>query len=409
MTEEEKQQEDEKKRTGITPYLINFSVLLVSLLFMVLFTEVIFRLFFPQPVVRSREGMYVPCSILGHKHASDYNEELLSAEDGRPIIFKTDDRGDRINPDPAVETPLDESKIQLLFIGDSFLEAVSCEDEFIVDACLGQMLEEALPADEKVYTENTGVAEYSPKHYYLVAKQRLSEQKYSAAVVMFFIGNDFIGKFDKNKNESYVPEIKHKFKLPLTLKKDVWIKHVLYPMNDCLEQRSHLFVFFKNRLQILFARMGLTAYYIPEIFFVDHDKDKLINSTAEAIIEINDLFKQYDTPVIFVVIPKNFQIYADDWEKYTQMFDIPDGATDLDLPNRLIRDRLADQDIVWLDPMDLFRELAETDTELLYGKVDSHLSPEGHRVLAEFLYPEMVKVLELEPKQKIDAGDKRTN
>ena len=84
------------------------------------------------------------------------------------------------------------------------------------------------------------------------------------------------------------------------------------------------------------------------------------------------------------------QADADDIE--SRILNIDPEAVDLDQPNRLLTDSLTSRGLAVLDPLPEFRAAHEQGRRL-HGTVDRHLSPDGHRLLADFGKPDLCRIL----------------
>ena len=96
--------------------------------------------------------------------------------------------------------------------------------------------------------------------------------------------------------------------------------------------------------------------------------------------------------MLFVVIPTPYQVYEDVFERYVGSFNIHRASVDLYQPNRLLAVAFELNGLKLLDPIELMRERS-VQAARLYGQIDGHLSAEGHRVLAEYVLPEVEKLL----------------
>ena len=94
-------------------------------------------------------------------------------------------------------------------------------------------------------------------------------------------------------------------------------------------------------------------------------------------------FARHDTPVLFVILPTAYQVSGSDFEDYVAMFDIDTGTVDIRLPNTILGSRFTDTSLDYVDVLDTLRRASVISGERTHGAVDHHLSPYGHRVVAE--------------------------
>ena len=67
------------------------------------------------------------------------------------------------------------------------------------------------------------------------------------------------------------------------------------------------------------------------------------------------------------------------------MFKIDKDKVDLDQPNKELKKRLNERGIQYVELLYKFREINQH--EPLYGKIDTHFNPEGHKAAANIIEP----------------------
>jgi hypothetical protein len=167
---------------------------------------------------------------------------------------------------------------------------------------------------------------------------------------------------------------------------------VLRPINDWLKTWSQLFVFFKNHLQSLGMRLGLTAEYFPVVFRKSEATSLRWSITADICRDIGALAAGRRIPTLFVLIPTAYQVDPATFRDFVRGFHIDSTQVDLDQPTRLMHARLRQRGLDVIDVLPAFR-VAQDGGAKLYGSVDHHLSPDGHRVLDELLEPVAARML----------------
>jgi hypothetical protein len=357
---------------------------LIAILFSLAMGEGIVRLLAPQQLIVLNERIWKPDSVLSWRHVIHADEHVNLGE--KTVRFVSDEHGFRINAQEPEPKRCAES---ILFLGDSFLEALQVENE----STFVQLLQRKIINEHKqeLCVVNTGVGGWGPNHYYMQARAELRRHNYSLGVVCLYVGNDVVSRFDTNLSPR-APVERHMFRIPRSLVLSEWRDAVFYPVNDFLETRSHLFLFLKMRGQTLLSRAGLTAEYFPPIFNISYAQSSAWATTADICYRIKLLFDERSIPTLFVLIPAPYQVHDEVFRDFVRGFGIDERSVDLMRPNRILAEQLSRRGITLLDPLLAFRAKA-SHGKTLYGKIDNHFNEEGHRALCEFLFPYAVQAL----------------
>jgi hypothetical protein len=100
------------------------------------------------------------------------------------VHFVTDKDGYRINAESEnTKNSNVEKEYSVLFIGDSFLEAIQVENRLTIPQAMRETLAAQYP-DVSISVTNSSVGGWNPNHYYLEA-QRLSPKQYNLAIVFY--------------------------------------------------------------------------------------------------------------------------------------------------------------------------------------------------------------------------------
>jgi hypothetical protein len=166
----------------------------------------------------------------------------------------------------------------------------------------------------------------------------------------------------------------------------------LRPVNDVLEERSHLFVLLRSQLETLRMRAGLSPLYFPQEFRRSEADAERWAISAQVCRDISDVAAQHGARTLFVLIPADFQVIPEKFDSYTKGFNIDTDSVDLEQPTRRLKEELTSQGLLVVDALPLFRELSD-DGQSLYGRVDQHLSEAGHRALADLVTPVAAAIL----------------
>ncbi|MBI1977875.1 MAG: hypothetical protein HYS55_03900 [Candidatus Omnitrophica bacterium] len=101
---------------------------------------------------------------------------------------------------------------------------------------------------------------------------------------------------------------------------------------------------------------------------------------------IEQEFRQFNTPVLFVLLPADYQVYPQLIAKYMKMFDLSPELIDLEQPNQKLVERFRRKSIPVVDMLPVFKRKAEQGF-YLYGRIDNHMNAQGHAVVAETIFP----------------------
>ena len=357
---------------AVSGLLITLSTIIALLL-----AEAAVRAFFPQQLIEFHQDVYVPVDGFGFKLKAN-NDTRVNRGDGE-VHLLTDEHGYRVGE--AGRTAAD---INILALGDSFLEALQVD----YDQTMTSLVEDRLAKEkgESVSILNTGVSMYNPNHYLMTARKELARGKFSLVVVFIYMANDVVDE-RTSYYEPLAPTSKHILRFPESLDKREIIDAVLYPVNDFLENRSHLFVLFKDRGRTLLARLGLTPYYFPGVMKKATAGFEQWQLTADILQDIERLAASHDTPTLFVLLPASYQVNKKTFDWYLNSFDIDPASVDLDQPSKILTAELTKRKLRVIDTTEALRQAYNTGTEDLYGKVDPHFAPKGHQVVADTLMP----------------------
>lgn len=346
------------------------------------------RLLAPQQLIHLRSDVW--CADhdgLGWRHTAGLDTQINTGE--RAVRFRTDARGYRIDPERADEAQ-GAPAWRVLALGDSFIEAIQVDYRDTVTAHLERGLERALANPGRVV--NTGVGGWDPNHYLLEARAALGHQRYDAVLIFLYLGNDAVGW----RSAGYPPRAARRavrLRVPRSLGRGELIDAVAYPLNDALEQRSHLFVLAKNRLKFLLMRAGLSKHYFPDVLLVDTRDDERWQITAGIVEAIVDHAAGRGVPALAVLLPGVYMIDRTISERYVASLGIDPARVDLEQPARLLGAALAARGVDTVDTSEALRRALAEGTDDLYGRVDTHLGPAGHRVAAAAVLPRLIPLL----------------
>lgn len=346
----------------------------LSLLVALLAGEVLVRLAAPQQLVLLRPDIWTPADTLGWLHRPGVDTEVNTGE--RTVRFLTDADGYRVGPDGPVD-----AQRRVLLLGDSFMEALQVEYEQSLAGLMEHDLARIL--GEPVAVRNAGVGAWDVSHYLLEARRRLAAEDFDLVVVAVYLGNDLVSEAHERFEPREVEE-RHAFRMPRSLSRDELISAVARPLNDWLEVRSHLAILTKNTLRGVLMGMGLTARYIPGEIMVERRDAPDWSISAGILAEIDALARDRDTPALFVLIPSVYQVDPGLLREHARALGVDPATLDPDQPNRQLGDRMREEGLTVIDLLPELRAAHEQGARL-YGTIDPHFAPEGHRVTWEGL------------------------
>jgi hypothetical protein len=350
---------------------------LLSLIVGVAIAELAVRAIRPQQLIIPRPDIYVAAESLGWKHRPLVATTINTGE--RTVSFFTDSSGFRVG---KRKKGRDDAGKRVLIVGDSFMAAMQVEYEQSVAGLLDSALN---IAPHSVEVLNTAVGGWDPPQYLIQTRRIVRSARIDLALVFVFLGNDIVDRAPGSIPPRTPVEV-HKFRLPRGFSRGELVEAFLYPVNDGLERRSHLFVLAKERLRVTLMRAGLTAAYRPTEVFRSEALSPRWDTTAAVLREIAEAAAVEAVPALFVLVPSSFQVDSAELRNYIRGFRIDPATVDVDQPNRLLASRLGGAGLSLFDPLPAMRSAAARG-ERLYGSVDPHFSPRGHEVVWELIMP----------------------
>jgi hypothetical protein len=116
--------------------------------------------------------------------------------------------------------------------------------------------------------------------------------------------------------------------------------------------------------------------------------------TVDILADIATTADRYDVPVLFVLLPTTYQINEAEFEWYKTAFELDPTTVDLDQPTRLLQTGLEERNLPVFDTTEVLRAAHRQGIDDLYGRIDSHLGRNGHRVVADYLLPHVLSYLQ---------------
>jgi hypothetical protein len=347
-------------------------------------SEYVVRWVAPQDLIRPNRQIWRPDNEIGWRHVEGTDTRINTGE--RTVRFRTDTDGYRIGENAAAAA--DSADVQVLLLGDSFVEATAVPWEQSFTGVLQNLLERRTGLSVRVV--NDGVGGWDPNQYLKEAHIALEKQRYDLGIVFLYLGNDLVSQ----RQDTWSPDIvseRHPFRWPRSLSFREMEDALIYPINDVLKTRSQLWILAKRSGISVLRRLGLAEDTVPEIYQIAK-RDSLVvwEVTSEIFLDIESRFVQAGTPVLFVLLPQSFQVEREVWQDWIRSAGVPVDSVDLELPNYVLANAFESRGMVLHDALYFLRVKAQ-EAEPLYGKVDRHFSPTGHEAMAEFLLETIIE------------------
>ncbi len=370
------------KRPRLRVVFFNAVLLLVSLLFAAGFAEIAVRAVRPQQLILIRPDLWQPADTVGWLRRPNVDATVNTGQGTVRLI--TDHDGFRIGTAGRV------AGVPVLLLGDSFVEALQVEHEESLAGLLESELSQT--TGQTVAVRNAGIGGWSPSQYLIRARSVLPQENYRLVITAIYIGNDI-----RTERTDYVAPRqsveRHRFHLPRQFNRAALVDAALMPLNDALEEHSHLYIMLRNRLNTLRMKVGMSPLYFPREFLKEEATSDRWGITADVCADIKALAEAHGARALFVLIPTDYQVDPVMFNNYVRGFGIDTTTVDLEQPTRRMAEELRARGIEAIDALPRFRELRASG-EILYGHVDPHLSAAGHRALAELITPAATMLLQ---------------
>lgn len=359
-------------------YLVpRLAITAITILLILFFLEILVRAFWPQQLVQYYGDIYTAdTNGLGYRKRAGVHTTINTGE--RTVQVFTDENGFRVGNTIPMSPD-----IRILAIGDSFLEAMQVSYEQTMTALLETRL--STTTGQTVQIVNTGVSGYQPDQYLILARLELARTRYDLVIVFVYLGNDIID-WQRDSIPAYQPQIRYRFRWPERFNALELRRAFLYPVTDFLESHSQLYIFVRERLDVLLARFGLRDEITPAIFISEQHHPRWAN-TVQILQKIAAEASVYHIPVRFVLLPAAYQVIPNEFDSLIFSNNLDRAEIDINQPRRLLAAGLQTEGLTVSDVSPALESAYQAGTRDLYGEVDPHFGLNGHRVVAEFLFP----------------------
>ena len=356
-------------------------LVLGALVVALLLAEVLIRVVAPQQLIRIETGVWHPQDTVGYTFHAQLDRPINTGE--RTVRLRTDRDGFRIGAAGRAD-----GDTRILIMGDSFFGALQVEYE----QSFPGLVQDRLHSDGSVAVRNAAVPGWDPAQYWYRTASLVTQDSFALTVVGVYIGNDAVA-LPPEPIAPVEPLIVHHLRWPRSLAWSEVVNAWLRPVNDWLEAHSHLAVFLKRESKTGLMRLGLTPEYFPVEFRKSEATSPRWSNTADILARLEGASVAAGAPVVFLLIPTPFQVDSAVFAQYVAGFAIDPEQVDLEQPTRLLAAAMRERGLEVVDALPAFRE-AHAGGVNLYGRVDRHLSPEGHELLWEVAAPAIQRSLQ---------------
>ena len=365
----------QSRRSVLKRGISAIGMILGSVIFALVVAEVLLRLFFPQQLPTVRKDIWIPKDVVGVEKAGNIDTMLNSGEGSVRII--TDGDGYRIG---STLIPVDAPR--LLVVGDSFIEAIAIEYEHSISGLLESALTEARGTPIRIVS--AAVGGWSPNNYFYKTGMELERRRHELVVVFIYVGNDIV----KRKSGPFPPREQRMrpFRLPESFEYQEIVNAIVYPLYVRSTHWSHLVIFMKKNTYTWLVRAGLSKKAFPTTLMRSQAESGLWDVTAEVAADIAVVAEEHGVPIIFVILPSDYQIDEQLGENFARGFSIDPGLIDLDQSNRILTEKMKDKDLRVIDMTGNLRQ-AFMDGQNPYAPLDRHLSRSGQQIVTTRILP----------------------
>lgn len=318
-----------------------------------LLAELVLRAFLPQALAFDTAAIWEPVEGLGWQRRANLDVAVNTGE--RTVRVLSDARGHRIG---AARRPRPD--LSVLAIGDSFVEALQVEAEQTMTALLAESLTRS--SGRTVDVVNAGVGGWDANQYRIAARHELERARYDVVLIFFFLENDRVAQ----RVDSF--------------------RAARPPTMPFLMRHSHLYVYGRNWRELQRMRTGARrSHLLTSIMRTEADSPDW-QMTGDVLADIAALASPHRTNVVHILIPPNQYLDERALDATAGALGLDRSQLDVSQPARLLTAQLAAKGLVVFDATTALRRAYDTGTAL-YGRIDRHFAPAGHRVMAGALQP----------------------
>jgi hypothetical protein len=320
-----------------------------------IFAELLLRIVRPQPLLWDTAAIWEPAEGPGWRRRANLNVEVNTGE--RTVRVISDERGHRIGAKNAGHADL-----EILAIGDSFVEALQVDAEHTMIALMGESLSQSLGRTVRV--TNGGVGGWNANQYLIAAKRELEGARYDVVLIFVYLENDLVSR----RIES----------MPATPPAPVNVSTLLM-------RHSHLYVFARNWRELRRMRSAPRQRHVLTSIMRDEAASRDWQVTGEVLADIAAQAAPRQTHVLYILIPPHYYVDEDELATYVWAMGFDRARVDVGQPARLLTAELARKGLTVFDATPALKRAYDAGRKDLYGRIDRHLAPAGHQVMADAL------------------------
>ncbi|GEM_PF-2982289 len=339
------------KRNG---FLLNAGLLILSVVFSLIFAEVLLRFIYPKP----------------------QKDQVISVEFRHSWVFNS--QGFR---DEDFGLKLDRRKENLILLGDSFTVGLGVEPK----ESFASLLSEKIKQDYEVF--NLGKCAIGSYKEYLILKEYIDVIRPKAVFLVFF-WNDLQDNFSQETDEAL-----QGLRVTESHRQRPFFAF-LNPVKPFLI-KSLLFHYVSLNYRVLLAKAGFSKLDLGlelDLFEKDSASPAVKiswDNTERYLLDMRELCWSRSVDFYVLYLPKREQLYR--WDNVMRFYQVDVSRYDRFLANHRLKDFCESRQIKFIDVTD---ELDRSDGKgSFYYKFDSHLTAKGHRAYFEKIYGRLKPIL----------------
>lgn len=358
-------------KARLPSWLVNLSVLLVALMVTLGGFEVALRLFLPQKLYRFPKGFFRNDPELVFTLSPGFHATLKNPE------YTTDARVNALGLRGPLPGPKPAGGFRVLGLGDSFASAFNVsETETFLSVAEARLRNEI--SGHPVELINAGTPNYGTWHELRLFRRLEPKLAPDLAVLCVYIGNDLENNL--NPSEGVVQD-------GFLTERQRHVGLLPYSFRTWLQRNSMSYVFLWRAWGQIRPWVGGTLddpLKPDKDLFARHqgpEEEAGYRTTLEILSQFKAETGEDEIPLILVLIPTEYQVYPDRFEKLVRKQGLEPGLFDIELPQRRWTEMANSVGIPVLDLLPILR--ARAGGPYLYMSLDGHLSVEGNRIAGE--------------------------
>lgn len=371
------------------------SLVFFSLIFSLIFIEVWLRLYTPKEFARVRTFRYLfqPHPLLRYTLRPNVRT-YIESEAGGTLLVETNSYGLRDKPYQAKH-----GCKNILGLGDSYLFADGVNQEDGLMAVLQRMLDGDSPGRYRAL--NAGVPGYSTNQEILYYLEKGDSDFDPDVVILFFLANDVVLYQGNVAN----PDIRFYKGIPvphMVITDDFTVDTILPNKPQITTWATWDYVKFLKRIywnnvkQVdIPAQKTRDLYVEARQFNIESTEEGWRYTAVKAMLKQLKRKTSVNGAKLMIVYLPSAREVEDGFarEMYYKKYNYPKSSWDWDLPSGRVEKMAKEIGMDFVNPIPALRAEARKLDHSLYLKGYGHFTSEGHRLMAEILYPYLLQVL----------------